>query len=154
MDAHTTALILLSRRELSVKQLRDRLIRRKFEAAEIEAVIERLVRDRTVDDRRVALASARMEAAIRRRGKRRVLQRVQQLGVSPTTARAAVDEVFGEIDETAMLDAAINRRLNGSTLQTLDAKNKARIVRSLVGQGYEPGTVFARLRRKGADVDE
>ena len=154
MDIYTAALDLLSRRELSVRQLRERLVRRKFPPEDIEAAIQRLTRDRTVDDRRVALAAARMEAAIRRRGKRRVLQRVQQLGISAATAKAAVDEVFAEIDETAMLDHAIERRLKGATLQTLDGKDKARIVRSLVGQGYEPGKVLARLRGKGADVDE
>jgi len=154
MDAYTAALNLLSRRELSTVQLRERLARRKFEPEEIDTVIQRLTRDRTLDDRRVALAYARVEATIRRRGKRRVLQSVQRLGISPVTARAAVDEVFGDIDEAAMLDTAIERRLKGATVRTLDARGKARIVRSLVGQGYEPGKVFARLRAKGTDLDE
>jgi regulatory protein len=154
MDAYTAALNLLSRRELSVSQLRERLARRKFEPKDIDTVIQRLTRDRTLDDRRVALAYARLEATIRRRGRRRVLQRVQQLGISAATARAAVDEVFGEVDETAMLDTAIERRLKGASARSLDARGKARIVRSLVGQGYEPGKVFARLRKKGTDIDE
>src|SRR5688572_17420398 len=106
MDAYIAALNLLSRRELSTRQLRERLARRKFEPDVIETVIQRLTLDRTLDDRRVALAFARMEATVRRRGKRRVLQRVQQLGISPETARAAVDEVFGDVDETAMLNMA------------------------------------------------
>ena len=41
-DAYTTALTLLSRRELSTRQLRDRLERRHFEPGEIDAVITRL----------------------------------------------------------------------------------------------------------------
>ncbi|MBA3271236.1 MAG: RecX family transcriptional regulator [Acidobacteria bacterium] len=154
MDAYTAALNLLSRRELSARQLRERLARRKFEPGQIDIVIDRLTSDRTLDDRRVALAFARLEASIRRRGRRRVLQRVQQLGISVETATAAVDEVFGDIDETAMLDAAIARRLKGATVRTLDLKGKARIVRSLVGQGFEPAQIFARLRRKGDDLDE
>lgn len=154
MDVYTAALNLLARRELSTKQLRERLVRRKFEPEQIDGVIQRLTQDRTLDDRRVALAAARMEASIRRRGKRRVLQRVQQLGIKPATAKAAVDEVFSDIDETAMLDAAIRRRLKGAMLPPLDAKRRARIVRSLVGQGYEPGTVLARLRSKGGNIDE
>jgi regulatory protein len=154
VDAFTTALTLLSRRELSTHQLRERLARRKFEASEIDDVIHRLTRDRTLDDRRVALAAARMEAAIRRRGRRRVLQRVQQLGVSAAIAKAAVDEVFGELDEDALLDQAIARRLKGAAAGDLDAKGKARVVRGLVGQGFQPSQVYARLRRKGADIDE
>jgi regulatory protein len=154
MDAYTTALTLLARRELSTRQLRERLTRRKFDAEEIDTVIQRLTRDRTLDDHRVAVASARMEASIRRRGRRRVLQRVQQLGISADLARAAVDEVFGELDETALLDDAIQRRVRGASVKALDAKGVARLVRGLVAQGFEPGQIYARLRRKGADIAE
>lgn len=154
MDAYITALNLLSRRELSARQLRDRLVRRKFEPQEVDETIARLLRDRTLDDRRVALASARMEAAIKHRGRRRVLQRIQQLGVNKDTAKAAVDEVFTEVDEAALLDHALERRLKGATARSLDRAGTARIVRSLVGQGFDAHQVFARLRRKGNEVDE
>jgi regulatory protein len=154
VDAFTTALTLLSRRELSSKQLRDRLARRQFEPHVIDDVVQRLTRDGTLDDRRVALASARLEAAVRRRGRRRVLQHVQQLGISAAAAKAAVDEVFGELDESALLEQAIERRLKGANPRSLDRHAVARIVRSLTGQGFEPGQVYARLRRKGAQADE
>ena len=113
MDAYTTALTLLSRRELSTRQLRDRLTRRQFAPDDIEAAIARLTADRTLDDRRVAMASARLEAAVQRRGRRRVLQHVQQLGIDDDTAKTAVDEVFGDLDEAALLDEAVARRLRG-----------------------------------------
>lgn len=154
MDAYTTALTLLSRRELSTRQLRDRLARRKFACDDIDEVIRRLTHDRTLDDRRVALASARTEASIRRRGPRRVLQRIQQLGIGRETAQAAVEEVFGELDEAVLLDQAIARRLRGASAATLDAKGIARIVRGLVNQGFEAGQVYARLRKRGAESDE
>jgi regulatory protein len=154
MDAYTAALTLLSRRELSAKQLRDRLLRRKFDADDVEAVIERLRADRTLDDRRVAVASARMEAAIKGRGRRRVLQHVQHLGVSADVAQAAVDEVFSDVDESALLERAIEKRLKGTSIPELDVRGKARLVRQLVGHGFEPSRVFARLRKKGVDGDE
>ena len=154
MDAYTTALILLGRRELSARQLRDRLTRRQFAADEIDTVIERLTRDRTLDDRRVALASARMAAAIKGRGRRRVLQYVQQQGVSAEVAAAAVSEVFGEVDENALLDRALEKRLRGTVAASLDARSKARLIRQLITQGFEPAAVFARLRRKDAEPGE
>jgi regulatory protein len=150
VDAYTTALTLLSRRELTTKQLRDRLLRRQFAAEDVDATIDRLTRDRSLDDRRVALAAARMEAAIKRRGRRRVLQRVQQLGVAADTAKAAVDAVFAELDESGLLDQAIARKLKGTDPRSLDAKGLARVVRGLVNQGFDPGTVYARLRRSSA----
>jgi regulatory protein len=154
LDAYTTALTLLGRRELSVKQLRDRLIRRQFPAEEVESVIERLRRDLTLDDRRVALASARMAASIKGRGRRRVLQYVQQLGVPSEVAAAAVTEVFAEVNESALLDRAISRRLKETPISALDARARARLIRQLITQGFEPAAVFARLRRKGLDPDE
>ena len=154
MDALTAALALLSRRELSSQQLRDRLARRKFESNDIDEVVRRLTRDGTLDDRRVALASARLEAAIKGRGRRRVMQHVQQLGISAATAKAAVDEVFGELDEGALLEHAIERRLKGASPRSLDRTAIARIVRSLVGQGFAPGQVYAELRKKGTEPGE
>jgi regulatory protein len=153
LDAYTTALTLLGRRELSAKQLRERLLRRQFPEADVEAVLDRLRRDRTLDDRRVALASARMAATIKGRGRRRVLHYVQQLGVSSDLAAAAVAEVFGEVDETALLDRAIAKRLK-QPVAALDARAKARLVRQLVSQGFELAAVLARLRRKDVDPDE
>ena len=149
MDALTTALTLLSRRELSTRQLRERLARRQFTPEQIDDVVARLTADRTLDDRRVAMASARMEASVRRRGRRRVLQRVRQLGVNEETARAAVEQAFGDVDEAALLDEAIARRLRGKPARELDAKAVARIVRALVAQGFEAGEVYARLRATG-----
>jgi regulatory protein len=148
MGAYTAALTLLSRRELSTSQLRTRLARRKFDGQDIEEAIARLSKDRRLDDRRVAVAAARMGAA-RRRGRRRVLQRVQQLGISESVAREAVNEVFDDIDESALLEAALERKLKGADRRTLDEKARARIVRSLVAQGFEPSAVLARLRNKG-----
>jgi regulatory protein len=154
MDALTTALTWLSRRELSTAQLRDRLARRRFPADEIERVIARLTADRTLDDRRVALASARTDATVRRRGRRRILHRLQQLGIARETAADAVDAVFDEIDEQALLDQAVARSLRGSPPQSLDAAAVARIVRRLVAQGFDAGAVYARLRRRPRDRDE
>jgi regulatory protein len=146
MDAYTTALTLLARRELSTRQLRDRLVRRKFDADDIQAVVERLTRDRTLDDRRVAVAFARFEASIKGRGKRRVVQAVQRLGVDSGVAEEAVDEVFEEIDEGALFERALERRLKGTAVRDLDEKSRARIVRHLVGQGFDLSRVLRALR--------
>jgi regulatory protein len=154
VDAYTTALTLLSRRELSTRQLRERLARKQFDAGEIDRVVRRLEADRTLDDRRVALARARTDASIKGYGRRRALQRVLQLGVDPEIAAHAVAEVFGDVDEGALIDSAIDKRLHGASVRTLDTTDKARLVRHLVSRGFEPAQVFARLRKRGAEIDE
>lgn len=154
MDAFTTALTLLSRRELSTRQLRERLARRGIAPDEIDRTIARLTEDGTLDDRRVAAAKARTEAAIKGRGRRRVQLQVRQLGVDGDVADAAIDEVYADLDEDALLERAIDRRLKGAAPDTLDAHGRARLVRYLVGQGFELPRILARLRRRGAAVDE
>jgi regulatory protein len=150
MDAYTLALTWLSRRELSTRQIRERLTRREIPSDEIDRVVERLTADRSLSDRRVALAAARTDVNVRGRGRRRVLHHLQQIGIDPETAAEAVHEVFGEIDEAALLDTAIERSLRGRDAASLDRNGLARIVRRLVSQGFNPGAVYARLRRKGS----
>ena len=146
-SAFQIALNLLSARELSERQLRERLTRRKCESEDIDAAIERLRGDGTLNDRRVALAVARRESAIRHRGRVRVLQKIRELGIAESIADAAVDEIFGEIDEHELLDGALERRLKGKTVAELDDKARARIVRGLIGQGFQTSDILKRLRR-------
>lgn len=152
-EAYTTALVLLGARELSEAQLRTRLLRRACRPGDVDEAIARLKRDRTLDDGRVARAAARLEASIRHRGRARVLQRLRQLGIDPDIAQGAVEDVFADVDETGLLDRAIERRLKGIAPAALDRRATSRLVRSLVAQGFRPSAVFARLRAHGTAVE-
>jgi len=145
-DAYTAALQLLSARELSTAQLRARLARRQCEPEAIEAAIRRLIADRTLDDRRVALAAARLESTIRHRGRARVRQRIRQMGIDDGTADAAVAEVFADVDEAALLERALERRLRGGEVQALDERARARVIRGLAAQGFGLDAILRRLR--------
>ena len=145
-DAFTVALRLLSSRELSETQLRTRLIRRQLDANEIDTAIDRLKADGTLNDRRVAVAVARLESTIKHRGRARVIQKVRQAGIDAETAEDAVREVFEDVDETALLDRALERRLRGNTPRELDEKGRARIVRGLVAQGFSLERILKKLR--------
>ena len=145
-DPYIVALTLLSARELSEAQLRTRLKRREFEAGAIDAAIARLKEDRTLDDRRVALALARMESAIRHRGRSRVIQKIRQAGINSDTAEAAVQEVFEEVDENALLGRALEKRLRGKTAKELDEKGRARVVRGLVAQGFRLEAILKKMK--------
>ena len=145
-DAYLTALTLLGSRELSELQLRQRLARRKHATTDIDAAVARLKEDGTLSDRRVAVAAARLESSVRHRGRARVLQKIRQLGIDGSTAEAAVSDVFAEIDETAILDRALEKRLRGQSPKDLDEKARAKIVRALVGQGFSIEAILKRMR--------
>src|SRR5688500_8855225 len=145
-SAYSIALTLLAVRELSETQLRTRLVRRQLDPNEIDIAIDRLKADGTLNDRRVAVAVARLESAIKHRGRARVMQKVRQAGIDADTAEDAVREVFEDVDETALLERALERRLRGKTPRELDEKGRARIVRGLVAQGFRLEAVLKRLK--------
>jgi regulatory protein len=145
--AYTDALKLLGRRELSETQIRQRLARRKHDANAINAAIDRLLEERSIDDVRVAEAIARSQTSLRKRGKLRVRLQIERAGIAAATARRVVDEIFADLDGDALLDAALAKRLRlGDDIADDRAFN--RLYRYLVGQGFESDRVIALLRTR------
>jgi regulatory protein len=149
--AYVTALGLLARRELAEAQVRTRLATRKFNDDQIDAAMTRLRRERAVDDRRTALACARTQVRIKHRGRARVVRHIEALGINRDIAREAVAEVFAELDENALLEQALDRRLRHG-LSLSDAAVFRRVHRYLLGQGFDPGRVTELLRRRAKSL--
>ena len=142
--AYVEALRMLARRELSEKQVRQRLARKEFDPTEIDDAIAQLLGDRSLDDRRVAEAIARSETSIRKRGKLRVKRKIESAGIRPTIAKHAVDEVFNALDADALLEAALaKRRRHG---KPVDDREFSRLYRYLIGQGFEADRVITLLK--------
>jgi regulatory protein len=145
--AYLAALRMLARRDLSEAQIRERLARRGHASDPVDRAVARLAQEGAVDDRRVAAAIAHTETAIKRHGRRRVARQIEHAGISRSTARAAVDEVFGELDEEALLAAALDRRLRRG-LMIEGPTEFARLYRYLIGQGFDPDRVVQTLDRR------
>jgi len=145
-DAYVAALKLLTRRELSEAQVRQRLARKGHDADDVDAAVERLLAERAIDDARVAEAIAHAETTSHRRGKLRVRRQIERAGIAPATARTAVDAIFGGIDDDAQLEAALARRLRGRDVIADDVEFR-RLFRYLVGQGFQPDLVLATLKK-------
>jgi regulatory protein len=111
VSAYADGLKLLARRELSEAQVRQRLARNGHAPTDIDEAVERLRGERAIDDTRVAEAIARTATSVRRRGKLRVRMQIQQAGIDKDIAKRTVDEVFGGIDEDALIEAALRKRL-------------------------------------------
>jgi regulatory protein len=137
---------MLARRELSEHQIRQRLARRGHDAAAIDDAVARLRDARAIDDARVAEAIARTETAVKRRGRLRVRMQIERAGIARGVARDAVDKVFGDIDDDALIEASLARRLrHGQRIE--DEQQFQRLYRYLVAQGFDPDRVLAALRR-------
>jgi regulatory protein len=143
--AYIDGLKMLARRELSEAQIRQRLLRKQHDAGDIDAAIARLRAERAIDDARVAEAIARTETAVRRRGRLRVRLQIERAGIDRRTARTAIDAVFDGIDDEALLEAALQKRLRGRTTIT-DPRELQRLHRFLLTQGFEGDRVAQRIR--------
>ncbi|HZT75984.1 MAG TPA: regulatory protein RecX [Vicinamibacterales bacterium] len=145
--AYVDGLTLLARRELSEHQVRQRLARKGHDADAIDEAVARLRAERAIDDARVAEAIARTETAVKRRGKLRVRMQIERAGIARATAKHAVDEVFDGIDDEALLEASLRKRLRGR--ETIaDDREFQRLYRYLIGQGFDSDRVMRALDRR------
>lgn len=150
-DPYTYGLAALGRRELTERQLRDRLKRRGCAAEDIDSAIARLRRESLLDDGRAARAFARTEALIKRRGPLRIQRTLEGMGLDRDTARAATADGFEEQSVAAALEAALTRRLRGPIADNQQAQ---RLIAYLVRQGFELSDAVAAVRRRRRDDDD
>ena len=94
----------------------------------------------------------RSETGLKKRGRLRVLQQVQRAGIAPATARDAIDRAFADIDDQALFDAALRKRLREGDV-IADEREFSRIFRFMLGQGFESERILRALRsRRSADA--
>jgi regulatory protein len=145
--AYIDALKMLARRELSEQQVRQRLARKAHGPQDIDEAIARLRSERALDDARVAEAIARTQVTLRKRGRSRVRMQIERAGISKATARRAVDDTFEGIDDEALLEASLAKRLRGR--ETIDDERELeRLYRYLTAQGFEADQVMQSLNRR------
>jgi regulatory protein len=144
-SAYIDGLKMLGRRELSEQQVRQRLARKQYSQDDIDEAVARLRAERAINDQRVAEAIARMETGIRKRGKVRVRIQLERAGIAKETARMAIDGVFGALDDDALLQSSLQKRLRGRD-SIADDREFARLFRYLIGQGFESDRVMKALK--------
>ncbi len=144
----------LAGRDLSAAEIQLRLRRRGCADEIIHRAIEHLRFTHAIDDERVALSRARVESALRGRGRDRVLLRLRSIGIDSETARRAVDAVFQDVDQEALLERAIARRLKGPAALLRTPAEYRRLFAALVRQGFPPADVKRALDKRRAKGSE
>jgi len=144
MSAYQDGVRLLSRRELSVSQLRARLLDRKHPSDEIERAIEHLLETQALDDGRVARAYAQTASNVKGRGRLRVMRELAAMGIDKHTASEAVADAFADVDERSLIAKAIQKKLRGNA-KPASAAEYARLYQYLMRQGFTPAGITAAL---------
>ena len=144
--AYFRALRWLTARELSEAQVRARLAEKGYTDTAITPAVERLLKERTLDDRRAATAVARTEARVRRHGPHRVMGKLMAMRIDRDLARDIVRELFGEEDEAALLEKTLAIRLRGNPERLKDPRERRKILAYLVRQGFSASAASAVIR--------
>jgi regulatory protein len=152
---YVDALHLLGRRELSVQQLRERLIEREHDRHDVDRAIDLLIENKALDDARVAAAYVRTALKVKGRGRLRIQREMQEMGIPKEIAAEALAEAFGEVEERALVTRALQKKLRGNQKIATRAEY-ARVFQFLMRQGFSPATVTAvlRARRPGGIADD
>ncbi|MBO9531772.1 MAG: regulatory protein RecX [Solirubrobacteraceae bacterium] len=139
------ALKLVSQRERTAKQVREKLAAKDCEPAEIRGAIAELERQGFLDDRRFAKLFAEDKRRLQGWGARRIRLELGRAGV----ARGVIDDLFAddeaELDAPSELDVAL-AVLARKQPDLGDPKVKQRTAAMLARRGIASSTVFAALR--------
>lgn len=131
-------------------ELRRKLRSKKFERDDIDATIERLRKEKWLDDDRFAAAYVRARAK-KRVGQLRIRRELQAAGVSNDSAKQALSEnADPEREQEALRELCrkrarmLVRRHGEEYLTTSEGRNK--LAAYLLKQGYDAGLVYEALK--------
>ena len=149
--AYFLALRWLTARELSEGQVRERLARRGYTPQVIDPAVQRLLSERTLDDRRAATAVARTEAKVRRHGPRRIMGRLVAMRIDRDLAKDVIRELFAENDETELLERTLDTRLRGNHARLRDPHERRKLTAYLVRQGFSASAASGLIRKRSRE---
>jgi regulatory protein len=149
-----SALNMLAARPRSECQLRERLLEKYAPAPElIDECIARLKELGYIDDRRLAENYASSRIAGKPVGRARLARELTRKQVGRATIAEALDAVFEETDEDALIDRAIEQRVRTHGRPT-DRNGVKRLSDYLARRGFNYGLIARKLRALATENDE
>ncbi len=145
-ELYTAALEALARRAHSVHEMRVRLERRAQDREAVRRVLDRLKREKLLDDESYARQFSRVRARTRLHGRFRIARDLRARGVPDRVINSALDAIEAETDQRKSVRALLARRLKALRGGPLDARRAASLYRSLLRAGFSADTVRNELR--------
>ncbi|MGH9736569.1 MAG: regulatory protein RecX [Candidatus Acidiferrales bacterium] len=143
-ELYAAALRALMRRAHSIYEMKEYLARRAEDKDSIPEVIARLREQNYLDDAKFALDYARQHAQSRGQGRYRIARELRGRGVPDEHIDAALDAVFADTDEAALVRKRLTRHLKGGH-GALDRRKIASLYRSLLRAGFSTDMIRAEL---------
>ena len=144
--ARAAALRLLSRRDYSAFEVRQKLEDQGFSADEVADTVSALSGERLIDDERVAQGYARVARDLECRGPLRIRRELEARGVAPGAIAAALGQWTAD-DEAAAIARVIGRKRVGRR----DPAARRRLYQHLLRRGFSRDVIAATLGRPDED---
>jgi regulatory protein len=150
------SLKLLGGRALSIGEVRQKLSRRAENEMDVETVISKLRDYGYLNDVRFAEGFAAARRDNEGFGRGRVLRDLRQRRIAPTVADSAVNQAYQETDETAQIEAYLERRYRNYDLRELlqEEKKLQSAYRRLRYAGFSSGAAIRVLKRYAAQAEQ
>jgi len=152
-SAWERALAALSRRALSVREVRLRLARAGHGDDEVEDTVRRLVELKLVDDESVAYNHARSRAREGRKGPAKVRGELAARGIARRLADEALSAAF-EGEELAQAAGRALERMARGMPRPIPEAERPRLAARLMRAGFPAGIVRRLLASAAVDVGE
>jgi len=147
VSARSTALRLLTRRDYTTHELRQKLLERDFPTDVVEETLRALTGDGSLSDRRAGAAHVRTASQIKGRGRLRIQRELEARGLDRGLAR----ELLAELDASADA-AAIARFLKRKRVPArLTPAERRRVFQQLLRRGFPSDAIAKAMGRQDED---
>ena len=138
---------ILHYRQRSVKEMRDRLLKIGYEVEFVDAVINEMVADSTLDDERFARAFVNDHTSLKPKGNRYILNELTKKGISKET----IERLLRDRDEKQMVSEYIKHKARNLNIHT--RKDRQKLLRRLLNRGFSSDLVYEILKAKSGDIE-
>jgi regulatory protein len=144
--AYERALLLLARRDHGVAELRRKLVDRGFPEKDSDEAIEKLLRQGLLDDARFAEKLADASIGNGRGVGAKLFSDLRRKGISPDTARQAIEEATSKTPESDALTLILSKRFAAFDPTSASQKEKQRVFGYLQRRGFSLSSIISFFR--------
>ena len=146
----------LHSRALSIGELKEKLLRRAGDPADVDPILSKFKQYGFLNDKKFADAVAISRLENHGLGKARVVRELRQRRVAPTVAQQSVESAFQGVDEVELIEAFLARKFRTVKLSEYlaDPKHLASAYRKLRYAGFGSGNTIRVLKRYADEADE
>ncbi len=141
-QTRVAALRMLTRRDYTAFELREKLLAREHAPDDITAALDSLIADGFLDERRVATSYVRVASSVKGRGRLRIARELEARGISKAIIREALDALPAEDEAESVRRFLERKRLP----RHLPAADHRRLFAQLLRRGFS-ADVIARVIR-------